>query len=117
MPIASSHLLPEPLRPLTCDKKSKLHPYYPVEFELDPFGAVFDSEYIAKIPFVDEDLLNKEYEKVIAHAAFTADDILRNELHDSVRYVWDNSMQEYEVVSPLPMYFENFKAKIKTESF
>ncbi len=117
MPIASSHLLPEPLRPLVCEKKAKLNPFYPLEFEVDPFGAVFDSEYIAKIPFVDENLLSKEYEKVIAHAPFTADDILRNELHDSYRYTWDNSMQEYEVASSLPMYFENFKAKVKTESF
>mmetsp|Transcript_41689 Transcript_41689/g.37092 ORF Transcript_41689/g.37092 Transcript_41689/m.37092 type:complete len:223 (+) Transcript_41689:910-1578(+) len=78
LPIGSLHLLPEPLRKAVDDENAALHKYYPSTFELDPFGAVFDSEYIAKIPFVDEDLLKKEYEKVFKNSPLSEDEILRN---------------------------------------
>ena len=63
MPLKSMHLLPKPYQMLFTPD-SPLTKYYPEEFEMDPFGAVFESEYIAKLPYVDELLLNEYYEKV-----------------------------------------------------
>jgi len=31
--------------------------YYPSTFEIDPFGAVWEHQFIAKIPFMDMQLL------------------------------------------------------------
>jgi 5'-3' exonuclease len=63
MPIKSLHLLPKPYQMLFA-QDSPLLKYYPEEFEMDPFGALFESEYIAKLPYVDEALLNEFYDKV-----------------------------------------------------
>ena len=116
LPIGSTHLLPPAISKLVCEEDAPLHKYYPLEFELDPFGAVFDSEYIAKIPFVDEKLLSSEYEKSIKTTPLTTDEVLRNAQNDTTLFEWDYSMNEYEIKPTLP-YFDEFKAKIKTTLF
>ena len=117
MPIGSLHLLPETLRNVVCDENAPLHPYYPTEFELDPFGAVFETEYIAKIPFVDEKLLDEEYSKGLKNAVLTPEEIHRNRLGFNLTYDWDPKIAETEVKSSLPMYFENFKVQIRNTKF
>jgi len=117
LPIGSLHLLPEPLRKVVCDENAPLHPYYPTEFEVDPFGAVFETEYIAKIPFVDEKLLDEEYSKGIKNAVLKPEEALRNRLGSNITYQWDSNIGETEVKATLPMYFEDFKVQIRNTTF
>lgn len=117
LPIVSLHLLPEPLRSVVSDENSPLYSYYPHEFEVDPFGAVFESEYIAKVPFVDEKLLDSEYAKAIRQVALSGEEIHRNSLGTNYLYEWDQKLPETEVKSALPIYFDNFKVRVKTSTF
>jgi 5'-3' exoribonuclease 1 len=116
LPIASTHLLPTAVSKLVCDEDEPLHQYYPLEFELDPFGAVFDSEYIAKIPFVEESLLSSQYEKALKTTPLTTDEVLRNAQNENTMFEWDYNMSEYDIKPTLP-YFDEFKAKIRTTTF
>lgn len=116
LPIGSSHLLPPGIAKAVTDEDAPLHQYYPTEFELDPFGAVFDSEYIAKIPFVDEELLDREYEKVMKTVALTPEEIARNATNENTLFEWDYHMKEYEIQPTLP-YYDTIMGKIKTTTF
>jgi len=61
-------LLPEPLAKLLTDKENSLlrtpFDYYPEQCEIDPYGAVFESEYIVILPFVLDEVLRKAYSTV-----------------------------------------------------
>lgn len=115
LPAASSHLLPEPFRNLVSDPNAPLHPFYPLEFVLDPFGAVFDSEYIAKIPFVDDAILTSEYEKALKNVS--SEDSLRNDHQENLQYEYETTLKSYKITSELPMYFEDFESKAKVQYF
>lgn len=119
LPISNLHLLPEPLRKVVADENAPLHKYYPTEFDLDPFGAVFESEYIAKIPFVDEGLLDKEYNKGISQALaiLSPDEALRNTKGHNLVYEWSDQAPENLVESSIPIYFDNFTVKVKYSKF
>ena len=63
----NSNLLPQPYANLLNDPESSLRSprdFYPSEFSIDPFGAVWEHEYIANIPFVSESIINEAYDKV-----------------------------------------------------
>ena len=117
LPIGSNHLLPHSISKIVSDENTPLHKYYPKEFELDPFGAVFESEYIAKIPFVDEKLLDEEYNKGLKEAVLLPEEAVRNTVGNNISFVWDQKLPESEVQSTLPMYFESFKVRIKVTNF
>lgn len=61
LPPDSAELLPEPFGKLLTDTKNSIlrtpFDYYPSEFEIDPYGAVFESEYIVILPFVPNNVL------------------------------------------------------------
>lgn len=57
--------------------QSPLSPYYPTSFEVDPYGAAFESEYLVLIPFMDEKLLLKHYE-ALDLSSLTENERLRN---------------------------------------
>lgn len=68
IPVSSSSLLPDPLAKLLTDKENSLLrtpiDYYPESCEIDPYGAVFESEYIVIMPFVLDEILRKAYNTV-----------------------------------------------------
>jgi len=116
-PQTSLNLLPESLRILGHKSDSVLFQYYSLDFQLDPFGGVFYSEYIPKIPLIDEKILDAEYQKGSNKAKLTKEEIKRNELGNCLVYEWDSRLQDYEVESSLPLYLEKFRVQIKITSF
>jgi len=57
MPIASSAMLPDEYARFMNDLSSPLRSpveYFPDEFQVDPFGGVWEYEFIAKIPFISD---------------------------------------------------------------
>jgi 5'-3' exoribonuclease 1 len=115
MPQDSLHLLPAAFRQLTTDPAKPLNKYYPTEFEIDPFGAAFDSEYIALIPFVDEDILNFEY-KSVDQAQLSPVERDRNTLKDNSIYQWNENYVE-SVVKPTVEAFSEFLVRINVNIF
>lgn len=64
---ANAILLPEQYRPLLTSANSQLrHPfdYYPDRFDVDPYGTIYEHQFIAKIPFVPEKLIDSVYESI-----------------------------------------------------
>lgn len=72
LPPISSHLLPKPFGQHLIDLKSELRNYQPdengngidfcpCEYEVDAYGADFESQFIAILPFVTNEVINKVY--------------------------------------------------------
>nr|PVC54656.1 exoribonuclease [Theileria orientalis] len=57
MPIRSSHCIPESLRGLMTDPESPLRDFYPVKFQEDPNGKRYKYQWVALLPFIDEEKL------------------------------------------------------------
>ncbi|UKJ89624.2 exoribonuclease [Theileria orientalis] len=57
MPIRSSHCIPESLRVLMTDPESPLRDFYPVKFQEDPNGKRYKYQWVALLPFIDEEKL------------------------------------------------------------
>lgn len=38
--------------------------YFPIEFEVDPFGAVYDHQYIVKIPFLNMSYMRTVFDSI-----------------------------------------------------
>ena len=68
LPPMSAGLLPKPFANLITDTANSIlrtpFDYYPSEYEVDPYGAVFESEYIVILPFIPTNVLFKAYESV-----------------------------------------------------
>lgn len=46
------------------DDDSVLKQFYPNEFEVDPYGSQYESEYLVLIPFMDQKLLLEAYDSL-----------------------------------------------------
>jgi 5'-3' exonuclease len=58
-----SAFLPAPYAELLKNPQSTLrHPfdYYPKEAKQDPFGALWDNEFIVELPFINREIIIKE---------------------------------------------------------
>jgi 5'-3' exoribonuclease 1 len=57
-------LLPENYRSLLTDPQSPLRvpiDYYPDTFDVDPYGGLYEHEYICILPFIDSEMIDKVY--------------------------------------------------------
>ncbi|CAD8069108.1 unnamed protein product [Paramecium sonneborni] len=66
LPPHNANLLPAPFRVLY-DQQSPLRTpfdYYPDEYEVDPFGAIWEHQFICKVPFMNSNLLVSEFQKI-----------------------------------------------------
>ena len=77
---ANANLLPPIMADLISSKSSPLRSpidLYPDEFKIDPYGAIFDHEHIAILPFIEEEFINKVY-STIDFSKFTQEELERN---------------------------------------
>ena len=114
LPLPSLHsLVPKALAGMINNSENPLNKFYTSDFQIDPFGAAIDSEYIVRIPFIDEALLEVEYRKIMKSCEISKQEILRNMSGINLLYEWNYKNQEYEVESALPGYFVKFRSKVK----
>ncbi|CAG0880861.1 unnamed protein product [Cyprideis torosa] len=76
LPAASKTLLPKCYQPLMTDPISPLIRFYPIEFEQDLNGKKQDWEAVVLIPFIDQDSLIREMQKV--EHLLTPEEVKRN---------------------------------------
>lgn len=93
LPPQSSNLLPKKLRKLVLSQESKLvkEGYYPEEVEVDYEGKTKEHMKVILTPFVDIDLVEKEYEKLGWGSDRTKNKLGKNEMfiYDE-KYVCDH---------------------------
>ncbi len=100
LPSESSCLLPDQFHSLMTTPQSPLRPYYPTTFEVDPYGAAFESEYLVLIPFMDEKLLLKHYQ-ALDLTSLTENQRLRNTHRTSILIIPDETQEAREVECPM----------------
>jgi 5'-3' exoribonuclease 1 len=64
LPPKSAHLLPEEYQKLILDPNSPIKDFYPETFKIDTEDAKYDWEGVVILPFIDEERLLKEVEKI-----------------------------------------------------
>lgn len=57
MPVASNHVLPEPLRKLMTDEEYGITDFYPLDFPVDLNGKKFAWQGVVLLPFIDQNRL------------------------------------------------------------
>jgi 5'-3' exoribonuclease 1 len=63
----NANILPKPIADKIFGPDSRLRKpvdYFPQTFTIDPFGAFWEHEFIAILPFVDEKLIHEVYDSV-----------------------------------------------------
>lgn len=119
MPLQSIDLLPIEYAHLIKDEKSILKSpidYYPTEFEIDPNDAYFESEFIAILPFIEDELLDKAYLSVDFQS-------IKNEVKErcaigkNVEYSYGKKAKKIVVHSFLQNFCMNFEGKIQSKEF
>lgn len=101
----NSELLPPEYQHLLKPDSILRHPYdfYPDHFEIDPYGAIWEHQYIAKIPFIDENLLEKAYSSVPS-----------NRLPEPSHTIYFQKVDKsYKYPSTLPAIFEDLEINIQ----
>lgn len=65
-PTNSNLLPPEYAQLLTSEYSLLRHPkdYYPNEFDVDPYGSIWEHEFIALLPFLDQSVIDQAYNSV-----------------------------------------------------
>jgi 5'-3' exoribonuclease 1 len=93
LPPESSHLIPEPLRPIMLDQTSPLRQYIPDVIEIDKSGKHADWEGVVLIPMVDFALIESVYTSALQH--LTPLDLERNTPQDSKTYVFNPTARNF----------------------
>jgi len=117
LPLQQMHLIPKPLANIICDPEAVLYKYHSLEFAVDPFGGILYYEYIGKVPFIIDEVLEAEYQKAMKNCNFSGKEEARNRHGMNLVYEWNSAGQEVEVDSPQPSYFEKVRVKVKISQF
>eukprot|EP01114_Cavostelium_apophysatum_P014830 TRINITY_DN3939_c0_g1_i1.p1 TRINITY_DN3939_c0_g1~~TRINITY_DN3939_c0_g1_i1.p1 ORF type:complete len:1028 (+),score=267.90 TRINITY_DN3939_c0_g1_i1:154-3237(+) len=114
LPPESKDCLPVPYQRLMLDPASPIADFYPASFELDSNGKKNEWEYVALLPFIDQDRLVKASDS-IPNSALATIEIKRNQHGPSMLYAYSTSFNE-RVQSPFPELFADIKNCNITES-
>ncbi len=93
--------LPEKWQSLILD--SPISVFYPINFTSDPNGKYFKSQYVAILPFVDENLLHKVLEN--KYSLLTTEEKKRNEHKNDLLFIHSKSL-----------YYHYLKEKLDTNN-
>lgn len=120
MPIQSIDLLPNEFAHLIEDEQHSILrtpiDYYPINFEIDPNDAYFESEFIAILPFLEEELLEKAYQSV--DLSLMKEEVKeRMKIGSNLEYSYSKKGEQRKVSSFLPNYCPDFEAKIQVHEF
>lgn len=85
LPPQSENLLPPPLNTILTDRKSPFSTYIPEKVHIDTEGHKYKWTGIVQLPFIDFDIMLKEYEKYYEKVIFK--DQLRNRHDKTVTYI------------------------------
>ena len=119
MPLGSIVLLPDEFSHLLTNSESILRSpidYYPENFEIDLNDAYYESEFIAVLPFLDNDLLEKAYQSVEQNQ-MTKELKERNRIGKNIVYSYNRKGYKIAVSSFFPSLCPNFNGKIKKTEF
>ncbi len=119
MPLESIALLPDEFSNLVTNSQSILRnpfDYYPENFEIDPNDAYYESEFIAVLPFLGNDLLEKAYQGV-DQSQMKKELKERNSIGKNIVYSYNRKAYKIAVSSFLPNICPNFNGKIKKTEF
>ena len=112
MPNESMDLLPPAFHVLLKDKNSILKSpvdYFPSEFEIDPNAAIYENDYIALLPFVDDEILDRAYTS-ISIEGLSEEEKLRNAQNDNILFQYEkNALQKNFIKSPFPDFCDDFE--------
>ncbi|KAJ3439066.1 5'-_3' exoribonuclease [Anaeramoeba flamelloides] len=91
LPIKSSDILPQKLRPLLTDENSPLIEYLPKELKFDQNGKRFEWEWILLLPFIDIELFKKCIRE--AKGNYTEEEEKRNKVDSTYIYQYDENIK------------------------
>ena len=119
MPQGSIDLLPTEYGHLITNVDSILRnpiDYYPTEFEIDPNDAYFESEFIAILPFLEDDLLEKAFASV--DRSLMSEEVKeRCMIGKNQEFSFWRKGNKITVKAFLPKYCDNFEGKINIIEF
>eukprot|EP01080_Neovahlkampfia_damariscottae_P002441 gene2441-3152_t len=104
LPSRSSHMLPKEYQSLMLSSNSKLLEYYPLDFPIDKEGTKYEYEGVVILPFINEQLLIDEMNKI----ELNEKDKKRNEILNTLIFSFD--LKENSIVkSTIPKYISNIE--------
>ena len=119
MPLGSLDLLPEEFSHLIEKNDSILRSpidYYPTVFEIDPNDAYFESEFIAILPFIEDEVLENAYASVDL-STMKEEVKERYKIGKNLEYYYKEKGSKIEVKSYLSKYCGDFEGKIQVNEF
>ena len=119
MPSGSVDLLPDEFSHLIMNPESMLRnpiDYYPTNFEIDPNDAYFESEFIAILPFLEEELLEKAYRSV-EQSQMKEEVKERNRIGKNIVFSYKKKGEKIAVSSFLIKLCPDFEGKINKTEF
>ncbi|KAJ6254353.1 5'-_3' exoribonuclease [Anaeramoeba flamelloides] len=114
LPIESSDILPQKLRPLLTDENSPLIEYFPKELKFDQNGKRFEWEWILLLPFIDIELFKKCIRE--AKGDYTEEEEKRNKVGSTYLYQHDENIN-LNINSTLKGYPNSKNCKSRKEIY